>query len=107
MIPDNIQWPHDKAKAAIEEAHEVLEKNLAGIVVARFEVWEDQMMWVYGPYRWKRLWDEAADTRYPDDPMKVVQDVPLQEFLDYLKSWYWPKKQSIMAPDPRWVRETA
>jgi len=94
-VPEELQkeW-HE----AITHFAMVMEINLRGFVFRQFNCDTSDFDWVFGSAKWPRLL--CADTGLPwqDDPMNGNRgDIPLADFLLYLRDWYHPRRKRDIA----------
>lgn len=92
--PNAAEWDR-----AIRHAVDLMQRNLSGLVAKTYNVGNDDWDWVFGMDRWPRLIQKETGTRYSDDPLGArIEDVPLAEFLVYLRDWYWPRRRETAPP---------
>jgi hypothetical protein len=89
---------------AIEGEISVMRANLDGKVMRSYDVMTDSSVWVFGSVKWDILRKPGTDDAWEDDPLSRSlsrggrNEVPLPEFLTYLRDWYWPRRR-LMAVD--------
>ena len=79
------------AMVGLQREH--MTRNLAGYVTRDYSVETDSFDFVFGAFRWRNL-DQQ------DDPLAGREDTTLEEFFQYLETWYWPKRQALAARGP-------
>lgn len=89
--------PHaQQMNQSILDAVSRMRRNLAGYVVRNYSIDSDMMEWVFGALVFARLRQPGTMAHWPDDPMNErVEDIPLAEFLDYLRDWYHPRYKKM------------
>lgn len=84
------QYAAEKRRSVLSDV-DFMRRNLNGFVVRDYDVGSDETFWVFGRTRFPRL-RTPVGSQWPDDPMSGrTEDIPLGEFLDYLRDWYHPR----------------
>jgi len=83
-------------RIAWKVAAEAAMRNANGLVVPNYNVHTDRMDWHFGTTQWPRLVDPKTDTYFTDDPFRERRDdIPLAEFMTYLRDWYYPQRRFL------------
>jgi hypothetical protein len=89
-----MQVDSAEPRAWLVSATNRMRRNLQGFVVRDYDVATDTFDWVFGSTRWPRLMINSVP--FPDDPMiGRTEDIPLAEFMHYLRDWYWERRRQI------------
>lgn len=92
-----LEGPHEEVQRLWwTHAANAIQKNSEGFVGVSYNVDTDNFEWRFGPGSWPKLTDPKTGTYFTDDPFRGRRDdIPVVEFMAYLRDWYWPQRQAL------------
>ena len=97
MVEAIIGFEHaEQWSQVIASLTDHMRRNLKGFVTWYYDTENETAGFRFGGAGWPRLTQPGTDIRWNDDPLNDrFDDIPLAEFLTYLRDWYWPRRRMM------------